>query len=1671
MKKIISHIFIFVIALAFLFVLFDGHNANAYSVNEEDYTVTEVTSGGDLTKSFDSSVKYLKLKNDIYLETAAQLHWRGTNIILDLNGYNLNTSNSIVLGDGSFKLVDNTGKGSIIAKDKAFWLASSCDFTMYGGIIKAPSFLSSTYSLDSVKLLGGQIVNCFFSNYADINAYHDSEAELIADFDKCFDTSKAGFMVGTKTIALGSGSAWTSLGLSSRVIEGKYTLSKESRQALSGIKVLAGPSFNSLSLENKGIIYDDNKATIKLECNAESDDKLITYEWYRDGVKLTNSSSKLDDEVAYNGFKQYRYKVIATVSNGSGLSVSEEKVLDVYLLPKLTSQPSIIGGTNYELMPGDIINLQYYNDQSVRLEYQWYNGAIESDVTHPITGATKASYKVDTKSFSAPSTYYYRLGVKPFAYLEDGTKFYGDEVFSDVIKLNMHNVDKPIIELANGTTSEMQTFINNPLNIEIMVSNINDANIQNGYDELTYNWYKKVNNTWVPFGTDVNKELTFIESDEGDYELRAEVIGEYQGHKSSSFSEIILVHVLDTPVPVIYSEPQNVNGLRTATNKLSVGARSIDELAVSYQWQSSIDSENWLDVEGGTDKDLVLPQEVIVNRYYRVKVTSYDGTKSIYSEVVVVNIYAEPQFSGEIDGLSCHQVDGENNVLLDNAQTVIIKNHVVTAHVGDMLELGFFIKNYQDLETDGQGREIIIAIRADGFDKKLESNCDSAEIHDGYNNYYRTVTLDSAGTFDFYGYLCVKSVIDFWAENREYSEIFTLSTLGMEKEHYIVNVLPNEDLEEQEILQTENQSISIDVDFGNQALYAIGDWRSEDGQLRFGEANQYKMVVGYELYIELEEDEGYQLVVKTDYDLDHPELWHEGEVNFDASNIDEGIHKAYVVINYRPVVKYVESGDMAGIYTKTLSRYVTNTFNILITPLCHCKTDPRYDHTSSVYDEYDTEVERQIALRNFLATPEANVSFTHLHTPDNDYGDSITYEYKCNDCGEWVFGGILNLFSKNMVTSIDVVEGYAETCDMDGLLKHKECPFCDKVYKYDPIETPYDNCDYYEVESVIIPKHHNLGLVEAVEPDCYTVGNIEYYECSVCLKKYLLIDAKYVEVEEVSLPKVHNLEVHEAVEATCTQNGNVLYYECLECTRLFIYVDGEYQEVIEAQTITTKAHTLELIERVEPSCANETNGYLAHYKCSACEQLFMDEEGLEATTLDNITIPWSHTYSLVDAQDASCDVDGWISHYECSDCHKYFVLVGEDYILKQAEDIIIPKQHGNMIKHNAVEATCSVDGNIEYYECDICHQLFVLEEEQYVESSLEEIIIPANHNLEHILAKEGSCSEPGNVEYYHCTKCDKYFVIENELPVETTLEGVTVIVPHTPVTDSAIAATCTEAGKTEGSHCSVCNAIIVAQEDIAPLGHDLGEWQQDSTKHYKVCSRCDYRLEEEHNFLNDVCSICGYKKANKGENATQNISVEDAKTGIDIKDTISAAVANEAGVELSIDNNQIIFDKGAANQLSANENISLTFVVSQDNLSVIEGKEVKLELEISLGNLVFANGKATIKVAFNEVVPEGKVLKVYFVNGNELVDMNAKLENGVITFETNHFSKYVVCFENEEGNPSGGNENPGENPGGNEVVEPKAPSKIWILFVVLGVVLLAGAGVLVFFIIKRKKKA
>lgn len=59
-----------------------------------------------------------------------------------------------------------------------------------------------------------------------------------------------------------------------------------------------------------------------------------------------------------------------------------------------------------------------------------------------------------------------------------------------------------------------------------------------------------------------------------------------------------------------------------------------------------------------------------------------------------------------------------------------------------------------------------------------------------------------------------------------------------------------------------------------------------------------------------------------------------------------------------------------------------------------------------------------------------------------------------------------------------------------------------------------------------------------------------------------------------------------------------------------------------------------------------------------------------------------------------------------------------------------------------------------------------------------------------------------------------------EVVEETPAKG------HTEVPDAAVAPTCTEPGKTEGSHCSVCNEVLTAQKTVAALGHDMGEYDQ-----------------------------------------------------------------------------------------------------------------------------------------------------------------------------------------------------------------------------------------------------
>ena len=74
------------------------------------------------------------------------------------------------------------------------------------------------------------------------------------------------------------------------------------------------------------------------------------------------------------------------------------------------------------------------------------------------------------------------------------------------------------------------------------------------------------------------------------------------------------------------------------------------------------------------------------------------------------------------------------------------------------------------------------------------------------------------------------------------------------------------------------------------------------------------------------------------------------------------------------------------------------------------------------------------------------------------------------------------------------------------------------------------------------------------------------------------------------------------------------------------------------------------------------------------------------------------------------------------------------------------------------------------------------------------------------ITEEASCTKDGE-KVRVCSLCNK-----------TETETIPTA-GHTEVIDKAVAATCTKTGLTEGKHCSVCNAVIKAQEVVPAKGH------------------------------------------------------------------------------------------------------------------------------------------------------------------------------------------------------------------------------------------------------------
>ena len=257
------------------------------------------------------------------------------------------------------------------------------------------------------------------------------------------------------------------------------------------------------------------------------------------------------------------------------------------------------------------------------------------------------------------------------------------------------------------------------------------------------------------------------------------------------------------------------------------------------------------------------------------------------------------------------------------------------------------------------------------------------------------------------------------------------------------------------------------------------------------------------------------------------------------------------------------------------------------------------------------------------------------------------------------------------------------------------------------------------------------------------------------------------------------------------------------------------------------------IDDVEPTCTKQ--GKTGGKKCSVCGTVTVEQK-----TVDKL----GHSYGKYEiTKNPTCTAKG----EETAKCTRCSSTKTRD----------VDKLAHTEVTVKAVAPTCTKSGKTAGKKCTVCNRVTV--EQETVEA--------LGHDLgEYETEKEATCSAKGK-KTAKCTRCT--YTKSADIP---KLE-------HQAVTVKAVAPTCTKAGKTEGSKCSVCDEIIVEQKSVDKLGHDLGEYETEkeatcSAKGKKTakCTRCSYtksadipKLEHKAVTVKAVAPTCTKAGKTKGK--------------------------------------------------------------------------------------------------------------------------------------------------------------------------------------------------------------
>ena len=268
------------------------------------------------------------------------------------------------------------------------------------------------------------------------------------------------------------------------------------------------------------------------------------------------------------------------------------------------------------------------------------------------------------------------------------------------------------------------------------------------------------------------------------------------------------------------------------------------------------------------------------------------------------------------------------------------------------------------------------------------------------------------------------------------------------------------------------------------------------------------------------------------------------------------------------------------------------------------------------------------------------------------------------------------------------------------------------------------------------------------------------------------------------------------------------------------YADGATVNLTENTTLYAQwedNHSLtKVINKKDATCTED--GYTGDTVCAICGKEITKGEPIQAK---------GHTEVIDAAVEATCTQPGKTEGKHCSVCNEILVAQTEIPATGHTEKTVAGKP-----------ATCTETGLTDGISCSVCGTVIKAQEEipakghswndgeittsptcenagvktytcTVCNATKTEAIDATGHTPVEVAEQPATCTEAGHTAGTKCSVCDAILSGMDEIPATG----------HTEVIDAAKAPTCTETGLTEGKHCSVCNTVLVAQEEIPAKGH------------------------------------------------------------------------------------------------------------------------------------------------------------------------------------------------------------------------------------------------------------